>query len=100
MFGYVFHDTNGQNLGEKLQILWYLLNETCTFIHWPNCHEKDNLENIFGTWMGENFELGMYVRSSETRVIFCQYMWMTIKMAGNKQIMAPHVEEIEKKCGY
>ena len=27
MLGYVFHDTNGQNHGGKLEIPWYLLNE-------------------------------------------------------------------------
>ena len=33
MFGYVFHDTNGQNHWGKLKIPWYLSNEICTIIH-------------------------------------------------------------------
>ena len=33
MFGYVFHDTNGQNHEGKLKIPWYLLNEIYMVIH-------------------------------------------------------------------
>ena len=33
MFGHVFLDTHGQNHGEKLNIPWYFLKETCTVIH-------------------------------------------------------------------
>ena len=46
--------------------------------------------------MAENSELGMYLRSLETKVYFCQYMWMDIKMAGKKQIMAPMWKKLMK----
>ena len=33
VYGYVFHDTNGPNLGQTLKIQWFLLNESYTDIH-------------------------------------------------------------------
>ena len=41
--------------------------------------------SFIGTWVGENSELGIYVLSSETKVIVCQYTWMTSKsLEGNR----------------
>ena len=79
MFGYVFHDTNGQNHGKRLTLPWYFLNETCTVIHWPDCCGKENSKRFMRTWMGENSELGIYVRSSENKAYVCQCTWMTSK---------------------
>ena len=45
--------------------------------------------------MGENTGLGMYVRSSNTDY-FCQYVWMTLKMSGKKQNMAPMWKKLMK----
>ena len=33
IFGYVFHDTSGQNLGHVSKNQWFLLNETCMDTH-------------------------------------------------------------------
>ena len=33
IYGYVFHDTSGQNPGQTLQIQWFLSNEICTGTH-------------------------------------------------------------------
>ena len=47
MFGYVFHDSNGQKHGTKLKILWYLLNETCTVIHKPDCYGRETSNKLY-----------------------------------------------------
>ena len=52
----------------QLKIPWYLLNETCTVIHLSDCFGNDSSKKLHRTWMGENSELGMCVRSSEKRV--------------------------------
>ena len=47
------------------------------------------------TWMGENSELRRcsFMRN---KVSFCQYTWMTSKMAGEAAELGSYVEEIEK----
>ena len=62
-----------------MKIPWFLLNEivwssiTCIVLG------KIIRRSFIRTWMRETSELGMYVRSSEKRVILCQYTWMTSK---------------------
>ena len=36
-----------QNHGEKLKILWYLLNDTCMAFHYLDCHGKDNSKKLY-----------------------------------------------------
>ena len=50
------------------------------------------------TRMGENSGLDVYVRSSETRVS-CQHTWMTSKMSGKNQNMAPMWKKLMKNVG-
>ena len=47
MFGYVFHDSNGQKHGTKLKIPWYFLNETCTVIHKPDCYGRETSNKLY-----------------------------------------------------
>ena len=55
--------------------------------------------SFIGTWMGGNSELGMYVRSSKTRVL-------SVSICGRHQNVwkeaeyVSHVEEIDEKCGH
>ena len=56
------------------------------------------IRNTFGIWMGESPELGMYVRTSGTRIISVS-MWRTSKMAGKKQKVTP-TWKWWWKCGY
>ena len=68
MFGFVYH-TNGKNHGESIEDPVVLfLNEIYMDTHcWIVMGET--IFSSTRTWMGENSEQGMYVRSSETRVI-------------------------------
>ena len=64
-FGYVFHDTNGRNLGQTLKILWHLSNEIFMDIPWQDCYGKDLLEPGWDKCT----KMGMYVCSTKTRII-------------------------------
>ena len=92
MFGYVLHDTNVQNHGKA----WYPLERK--FYGHPSAGlpwERQFEEAFLGTWMGENSELRMYVRSSETGVI-------SVSVCGCDQNgwkeaeYGSHVEEIDE----
>ena len=68
-FGYVFHDTNGQNHGEKEDSV--VLLERNLYGH-PLARllmAKRIRRSFIRTCVGQSTELGMSVRSSKTRVI-------------------------------
>ena len=46
-FGYVFHDTNGQNRCQTLKTQWFLLNETYTDTNLLASCGKDNLRRFY-----------------------------------------------------
>ena len=46
-FGFVHHDTNGQNHGPVWKIQSFLLNEICMVILWQDCYGKGNLRKSF-----------------------------------------------------
>ena len=43
-YGFVYHDTNGQNHGPVWKTQSFFLNEICMVILWQDCHGKDNLK--------------------------------------------------------
>ena len=45
-FGFVYHDTNGQNHGPVLKAQSFLMNEICMVILWQDCYGKGNLRKI------------------------------------------------------
>ena len=47
MFGYVIHDTNGQDHGKALKIPWCLLNETCMALMELGWEKVPNWECMF-----------------------------------------------------
>ena len=63
-FGFVYHDTNGQNHGPVWKTQSFLLSEICMVILWQDYCGKGNLRKSYETWMGENSKLGMSLRSS------------------------------------
>ena len=45
-FGFVYHDTNGQNHGPVWKIQSFFLNGICTVILWQDCDEKGNSRKV------------------------------------------------------
>ena len=88
MFGYAFHDTNGQNHCEKVKILWYILNGTCTVTHWLDCSGKDNSKTLYWNLDGRKYRIGNACSFIGNKGYFCQYV-DDIKMAGKNQNLAP-----------
>ena len=46
-FGFVYHDTNGQNHGPVWKIQSFLLSGICTVILWQDCYGKGNLRKSY-----------------------------------------------------
>ena len=46
-FGFVYHDTNGQNLGPVSKTQSFLLNGICTVILWQDYYGKGNLRKSY-----------------------------------------------------
>ena len=63
-FGFVYHDTNGQNHGPVWKTQSFLLKGICTVILWQDYYGKGNLRNPIETWLRENSKLGMSLCSS------------------------------------
>ena len=88
-FGNVFHDTNGQNHGRKLNILWYFLNEICTVIHYLDCHGKGNWSKHYQNLDGKKYRIGNLFLFVENKGYFGHYMWMTSKWLERSRICLP-----------
>ena len=54
-FGFVYHETNGQNHGPVWKIQSSLLNEICTVILWQDCYWKVNLRKSYCSTVGRRF---------------------------------------------
>ena len=73
-FGFVYHDTSGQNHGPVWKIQSFLSNEICMVILWQDCYGKGNLKKS-----GRGFQLGMLLRTPWKRIIlFCVCGWQKI----------------------
>ena len=100
MFGYVFHDTNGQKHGRKLKILWYLLNESLyghplAGLLWERQFQQALLE--LGWEKIQNWGC-MFVHRKQD--LFLSVYVDDIKMAGKKQNLAPMWKKLMKKRRY
>ena len=92
---YVFHDTNGKNLGRPLKIEWFLLNENCTDTHSLVSHGKDNEEIVLelGREKVPTWEC-LFVHRKQG--LFLSVYVGDIKMAGKRPSMAPMWKKVMK----
>ena len=65
-FGFVYHDTNGQNHGPVWKIQSFFLSGICMVILWQDYCGKG--ESLIETWLGEGVQLGMRIRTPSERV--------------------------------
>ena len=83
IYGYVFHDTSGPNLGQTLKTQRFFLNEICTHVHlreriwktlyWDLDGNKNRIENVCFVLRKQGLFLSIFVDD--------------IKMVGRKQIL-------------
>ena len=76
-FGFVYHDTNGQNHGPVWKIQWFLLNEICTVILWKDCYGKGNLRKSYWNTFGRKFPIGNAYSYTVKKDSSYLCMWMT-----------------------
>ena len=68
-FGFVYHDTHGQNHGPAWKIQSFLLNGIYMVILWQDYCGKGNLRKSYCSTFGKGFQLGMPVRTPSKRVV-------------------------------
>ena len=76
-FGFVYHDTNGQNHGPVWKTQLFLLSEICTVILWQDYCAKGNLRKSYWNMAGRKFQIGcvsLYIVKKDYSYL-C--MWMT-----------------------
>ena len=83
IFGFVYHDTNGQNHGPVWKTQSFLLSEICTVILWKDYYWKGNLK----IRLGEGFQWGMIIRTPWKRItLICVCGWHQIGWKETKLI--------------
>ena len=76
-FGFVYHDTNGQNHGPVWKIQSFLLNESCMVILWQDCYGKGNLRKSYCNTVGRRFPTVSAYSYTVTKGYSYLCMWMT-----------------------
>ena len=57
-----------------LKIPWYLLNETCTAMHWPDCYGRDNSKKLSWSLDGRKIRIGNVCSFIGNKAYFCQFL--------------------------
>ena len=91
-YGCVFHDTKGRNHGQAVKIVWYLLNETCTVIHEPDCCGKDSSKKFYRVYSKTQILLEILKtlnqRRRESYVSFeVEHLFPEVGCAKNKRVL-------------
>ena len=85
MYGYVFQDTSGPNLGQTLKTQWCCLNENCTNNHLRHSCGKDNWRR----WIGKKYRIGNVFLCIEYTDYSLSVCVDHVKMAGKNWNMLP-----------
>ena len=75
-FGFVYHDTNGQNHGPVWKTQSFLLSEICAVIFWQDYYGKGNLRKSYWNMDGGIFQIGnvsLFIVKKDSYLC----MWMT-----------------------
>ena len=76
-FGFVYHDTNGQNHGPVWKTQSFLLSGICTVILWQDCYGKGNLRKSYRSTVGRRFPIGNVSSYTVKKDYSYLCMWMT-----------------------
>ena len=86
IFGFVYHDTNGQNHGLVWKTRSFLLSEICMVILWQDCYGKGFFRKSFWNPVGRRFPIGnAYSYTVKKGYSFLSVYVDDINMAGKKQ---------------
>ena len=96
-FGFVYHDTNGQNHGPVWKTQSFLLSEICTVIPWQDCCRKGNLRKSYWNMDGRRFPSGNACSYAVKKGYSYLCMWMTSKLAGKRQNIDPMWKVLHKE---
>ena len=84
-FGFVYHDTNGQNHGPVWKAQSFFLNEFCTIILWQDCYGKGNLRKSYLSTVGKRFPIGNASSCTAKKRLFLSVYVDDMKLARKKQ---------------
>ena len=76
-FGFVYHDTHGQNHGPVWKTQSFLLSEICTVILWQDWYGKGNLRTSCWNTVGRKFPIGNACSYTMKKGYSYLCMWMT-----------------------
>ena len=88
-FGFVYHDTNGQNHGPVWTTQSFLLKGICTVIFWQDCCGKGNLRRSYWSMAGRKFQIANVSLYIIKKGLFLSVYVDDIKLAGKKQNIDP-----------
>ena len=84
IYGYVFHDTSGQNLGQTLKTQCFLLNEICTDIHLLASFWEDGSWKFYWDVDRKKYQIGNVCVCIESRDDSFPHTWMTKRIEGSR----------------
>ena len=76
-FGFVYHDTNGQNHGPVSKTQLFFLSGICTVILWQDYYGKGNLRKSYWNTVGRMFPIGNAYSYTVKKGYSYLCMWMT-----------------------
>ena len=96
-FGFVYHDTNGQNQGPAWKIQSFLLKGICMVIFWQEYYGKGNLRKSFSKTVGSKFPNWECLFVHREKELFLSVYVDDLKLAGKKQNLDPMWKLLNKE---
>ena len=88
IYGYVFHDRNGQTLGQTLKIQWFLLHEICTDTHYArSLVGKTSSRKCHCNLDRKKFQIGNVCSLNENKDYSCQVYVDHIEMPEEAELV-------------
>ena len=99
-FGFVYHDTSGQNHGPVWKTQSFLLSGICTVILWQDCYGKSDLSKSYWNTVGRRFPIGNAYSVHREKWLFSSVCVDDMKFAGKKQNINPMWKVLTKKLSW
>ena len=96
-FGFVYHDTNGQNHGPVWKTQSFFLKGICTVILWQDYCGKGNLRKSYWNMAGRKFQIGKVSLFIVKKRLFLSVYVDDKKLGGKKQNLGPMWKVLNKE---